>query len=389
MTNKQTTFFNSAGIAKYFGFEIEKPYPVTKDDIKTTKAAQKEVGYLDDILFPMEEALTILKNYKEEIGKESIEPKIFYYEGTAPGSHKKRRKKPGEEIVNLHIVNVDKSIADATLIKTAQVILEENGVKNICVRINNIGGKESQIAFLREATAYYRKNINEMDVNCRQYFKDGVYTLIKKGHKKCSAVHEEAPRTMDFLGDTTRKHFGEIIEFLETMNIPYEIDPFIVGDQNFSSHTVFEIIDCDTKKVVAAGSRYNMLYKKIGTRKEIPSIGMTINVPKPKTITKAAIDKIGKANVFFMQLGYEAKLNSLRIIDELRKEKISVKHKIYRDRLTNQISASKKTKSDFIIITGQKEAMEGTIIFRDKESKSQMVIDVNDLPKTLKAIATK
>jgi len=386
MVNKQEKFFEAAGIAKYFGFEIGNAYPVTMDDIKAVKAAQKEVGYLDDNLFPMEEALSILKNYKEELGKESIEPKLLYYEGSANGSHKKRRKKPGEEIINLHILNIPKSIAEAIVIKTAVTILEENGIKNICVKINNIGGKDAQTAFIREATAHYRKNINDMNVNCRQYFKDGVHTLTKKGKNQCSIVHEEAPRTMDFLGDETRKHFGEIIEFMETMAIPYEIDSFVLGDQNYSTHTVFEIVDLDSKKVVAAGSRYNMLYKKIGTRKEIPAIGAVVNIPKQKTITTKLLKKIESTKIFFMQLGYVAKLNSIKIIDDLRKEGISVKHKIYRDRLTNQISASKKAKSEHIIITGQKEALEGTVLFRDKESKSQSVIELNNLAKVLKAL---
>ena len=92
------------------------------------------------------------------------------------------------------------------------------------------------------------------------------------------------------------------------------------------------------------------------------------------------------SNIFFMQIGYEAKLNALNIIDDLRKNNISVKHKIYRDRLSSQISASKKSKSEYVIITGQKEAMEGTVIFRDKEGKSQVVIDANNLSKTLKAL---
>jgi histidyl-tRNA synthetase len=385
MTNKTQKILESAIIAKHFGFDIVNPHSVTKDDIKTTKDAQKEVGYLDDNLFPMEEAISILRNYKEEIGKESIEPALMYFEGSAPGSHKKRRKKPGEELINMHIVNVEKSIADATMIKAAQVMLQQSGIKDICVRINNIGGKDSQAAFLREATNYYRKNINDMTVNCRQYFKDGIHTLIKKGKNQCSIVHENAPRTMDFLGEETRKHFSEVIEFLETLNIPYEIDQFLTGDQNYSSHTVFEIIDVKSGKVVAAGSRYNLLYKKIGTRKEIPSIGMVVNLPKQKTVTKISLKKVEDSKIFFLQIGYAAKLNSLRIIDDLRKENIPVKHKLYRDRLTNQISASKKAKSEYLIITGQKEAMEGTIIFRDKESKSQLVIDLNDLPKTLKA----
>lgn len=388
MTNKKEKdkFFESAVIAKYFGFEILKDFAVTKEDIEITKNAQKEDGYLDENLFPMEEAISILKNYKEELNKGSIEPKLLYTEGSATGSHKKKRRKANEEIVNLHILNVEKSIADATIIKTAQTMLTENGIKNICIRINNIGGKESQNAFLRESTAYYRKNINAMNANCRQFFKDGVHTLIKKGKKQCPIIHEESPKPMDFMGDETRKNFGEIIEFLETTGIPYEIDQFTLGDPNYSSHMIFEIYDLDTDKVVAAGSRYNLLYKKIGTRKEIPAVGAVVNLPKQKEVTSRSLKKIEDTKIFFMQIGYEAKLASLKIIDELRKEKIATKHRLYRDRLSTQISSSKKADAEHLVIIGQKEALENTAIIRDKESKSQLVVDTDDLSKKLKKL---
>jgi histidyl-tRNA synthetase len=170
------------------------------------------------------------------------------------------------------------------------------------------------------------------------------------------------------------------------MGIQYEIDPFVLGDQNYSSHTVFEIVDLDTNKIVAAGSRYNMLYKKVGTRKEIFAIGAVVNVPNPKTTTEKALNDIEKTKVFYMQLGYVAKLNALKIIDDLRKDNIPVKHKIYRDKLSTQISASKKNDAEHIIITGQREAMEGTVILRDKESKNQKVIELSELPKRLKKL---
>ena len=387
MTKKKDKFLESALIAKYFGFEVIEPVPVTKEDIKMAKDGQKEVGYLDDNLFPMEEAIAILRDYKEDLDNGKIDPRLYYSEGSASGSHKKKRRKPNEEIINLHILNVPKSIADATLLKTAQTMLAENGIKNILVKINNIGGKEAQNAFLRESTNHYRKNLNIMNTTCRQYFKDGVHVLIKKGQKQCPIiVHEESPRSMDFLGDDTRKNFGEIIEFLETMSIPYEIDQFILGDPNYSSHTIFEIIDLDTDKVVAAGSRYNLLYKKIGTRKEIPAVGAIINLPKQKEITSRFLSKIENSKNYFMQIGYVAKLSSLKVIDDLRKHKIPVKHKLFRDRLSTQISSSKKAGSEFLIIMGQKEALEGTVIVRDKEGKTQSVIGLNDLAKRLKKL---
>jgi len=384
--SKNQTFFESAITAKYFGFIPTSAGSVSKDHITNTESHRKEKDYLDDDLFPMEEAVAILHNFKEKSDKDLKESKAIYFEGNYSGGHKKHRGGKGEEIINLHFLNSDKSITDSTIIKTAEAILTENGYKNICVKLNNIGGKEAQIAYTKEATAYYRKNINELNAHCRQLFKQSVHELITKGSSQCTSLHEEAPKPMEFLGEDSRKHFSDILESLEILNIKYEIDQSVLGDPDLSSHTVFKIIDCDTDKVIAAGTRYDLLARKIALRKDIPAMGVTMKINKPKKATKIALKKLDDGKLFFMQIAQAAKLKALYIVDELRKAEIPVKHLIHRDRLTSQLSASKKHKADYLIILGQKEAMDGSIIVRDKENKHQSIVKQDALVKHLKSL---
>lgn len=371
-------------IAKYYGFAKENPEEVTKEDEKIAASVCRQKGYLDEMLAPIEEVYALLRRYRDDKSKDMVEPSMSYHEGVAAGKHTKHRNKAGEEIINLHMINVGGSIAEATLIQTAKTILAENGVKNILVKLNDIGDKDAQTAFYREVTNYYRKNINELNNNCRQLFKESVHALITKGKNQCVSIHEQAPKPMEFLGEEARKRFGEVLEFLETLEIPYEIDQSILGEQNYSSHTVFEIIDKDSEKVVAAGTRYDTLARKCGLRKDIPSATVVINLKDPKTTSEKSIKKFDKTKFYFLQIGYAAKLKALGIIDELRRENIPVLHKTYRDRLSTQISSAKKADSDYLIIMGQKEALSDELIIRDKDSKSQVIVKRPDLIAYLK-----
>jgi len=381
---KREQVLEAAVIAKNFGFTIKHPQGVSKDDIKIVESHQTEKGYLNEKLFPMEEAFSLLKEYKER--KQLANPALHYYEGSIPGGHKKHRKNTNYERINLHILNVEESIADILIIKTIQSILAEHGIRKIQVKINNIGDIESRQSYVKAAKSYYRKNINGLNNHCRQLFKENLRSLITKGKNECLAIHDEAPKPMEFLNEPARKKFSEILEYLETLEIPYQIDQNILGDLNYSTNTIFEFINEDTGEVVAAGTRYDSLARHCALRKDIPAVGATIKLPHPKKVSATSLTKIDKSKFFFLQIGFAAKLQSLVIIDKLRKNNIPTLHKLYRDKLNTQISAAQKTASDYFIILGQKEALEGSVIIRDKESRSQHIINQEDLVDYLKKL---
>jgi histidyl-tRNA synthetase len=372
--------------ARIFGFKKEGSLSVSKDVIKNVDSYKKDKDFLDPNMFAMEEAFVRLSNYKEVHGKDYSEPDIFYTEGTLSGTHKKNRKKPGEEIINLNIINVNTSIAEATIIKTAEAILADHGIKKIKILVNNIGGPEAQLNYTKEATSYYRKHINDLTSNCRQLFKESLHALIANGSDECTEIHEEAPKPMEFLDEASKKRFGEVIEFLEIFGSDYDIDQSIIGDPNYSSNTVFKIIDQNTGKTVAAGSRYDHLARKCGLRKDIPAIGISINVPKPKKISESSLSKIEKSKFYFLHLGFEAKLRAFDVIDQLRKSNIYLQHKLHKDKLSTQLGSAKKSGAEYYVIMGQKEAMENELIVRDKEAHSQYIINNREIVDYLKKL---
>jgi histidyl-tRNA synthetase len=373
-------------VARLFGFKKEDSLSVKRDDIKSVESAINEKGYLDPNMFPIEEAYVRLSNYKESRGKDFSEPSITYSEGSMSGSHKKNRKRPGEEMINLHTINISTSIAEAMIIKTSLAILEDHGVKKVKILINNIGNPESQAAYKKEATAYYRKNINDLNSNCRQLFKESLHSLITQGSDQCEEIHEEAPKPMEFLDDSAKKRFSEVLEYLETFGVDYDMDQSVLGDPNYSTNTVFQIIDQSSEKVVAAGSRYDHLARSSGLRKDIPAMGATVHVPKPKKSPGSALDKIKNSKLFFMQIGFEAKIAAFSILDQLRQSNIYPLHKIYKDKLSSQIGAAKKSGAEYYIILGQKEAMDNDLIVRDKESQSQHIVSNDKIVDYLKKL---
>src|ERR1035437_3873981 len=148
-------------IALYYGFTpIEAPIVNKHDPILAKMIREIELNHKDHsqknevFNLCLEEECVLLANHQEKELWKLPHPIMISYESAG-----QKKRKPKERHFNLHIMGAHKSIAEATIIKTIMVILEEEGYKDLTVEINSLGDKDSAAKFNRDLVAYYRKNI--------------------------------------------------------------------------------------------------------------------------------------------------------------------------------------------------------------------------------------
>ena len=139
--------------------------------------------------------------------------------------------------------------------------------------------------------------------------------------------------------------------------------------------------------VLAQGGRYDYLAKKLGYRKDTPSVGITIEVdhiidsPSHKPISPR-IQK--KPKVYFIQFGFEAKLKSLTVIETLRVAHVPITQSLAKDRLSAQLLVAERLNIPYTIILGQREALDNTVIIRNMATHSQETISIDKLSEYIK-----
>ena len=375
---------NAYVISQYYGFDAIDIPDVTKEDKDHAKKVSTKANFEHEDMPTTEEKVALLRNYRLR-NFEHTKPVMLYCEGVSKGV--KRKAKRGEKQVHLHIIGTPKSIAEALLIKTTMCILQEEGYKDVSVEINNVGGKEALPNFLRELTAYYRKHINNMDADCRQFFKDGSHSLVTCGTTIDPEVKANAPSPFNYLTDDNRNHLKEVVEYLDGSGISYDVNKDVLGNPNYSTDTVFTILDKKTGDVLATGSRYNQLAKKTVQRKGMDAVGVTIKLKKLKETPLSKVPKDEKVSFYYVQLGELARMKSLSIIEMLRKENIKVFNSLSQDKLGDQFAEAKRKGVPYALILGQKEAHEGTIVVRDLIKHSQVIIPQGNLIKHIKKIS--
>jgi len=274
------------------------------------------------------------------------------------------------------------------------LILEEAGFKNISIEINSIGDKECRTGYIRELTSYYKKHLSEICAHCKERVKTNPLRLLDCKDAKCQGPKANAPTPLDSLCNDCRQHFKEVIEYLEEMNIPYRINGNLVRGLDYYTRTVFEIMDHTVNErgeieplAIASGGRYDLLARSLGSKKDIPAVGGGIGVDRViMSSSHKMIDPriIKKPKIYFIQLGADAKLKSLGIIEILRKARVPIAQSLSKDGLGQQLAQAERSGAPFTIIFGQKEAQENTVIVRNMETRSQEIVKLETLPDFVK-----
>ena len=90
--------------------------------------------------------------------------------------------------------------------------------------------------------------------------------------------------------------------------------------------------------------------------------------------------------MYFNQLGGEAKLKSLNVIEILRKAHIPIAQSLSKDSLSSQLAIAEKLAIPYTLIFGVKEALDNSVIVRDMSNRSQDTVKLNKLLEYLKEL---
>ncbi len=418
----QGFFEKAADIALYYGFQpIETPI-LEKEDVfartqeEGSELLEKEMYTLrtkggDRLALRPEGTASIMRAYIEHGMNALPQPVLLFYHGQFFRHENPQHGRLRElRQFGVECLGTQKSIADALVIKTILAILEEAGVKNTVVEVNSIGDKTCRGTFVRNLVTYYKRHINDICPDCRQRLKTNPLRLLDCKNAKCQEIKEGAPVPLGDLCTECRRHFKEVLEYLEALAIPYRINGHLVRGLDYYTKTVFEVFSEEKEDAesptgdeaqkeekkeapapslaIGSGGRFDELGAALGSRKPIPAIGGAIGVDRVLGLPhkRLAPRILKKPKVYFIQLGFEAKLKSLAVIDILRKCRIPIVQSLAKDGLSAQLSHAEKLEVPYTIIFGQKEALEDSVIIRAMKDRSQETVKISDLGNYLKEL---
>jgi histidyl-tRNA synthetase len=327
-----------------------------------------------------------MKNLPQPIKLYSLGP-LFRYERSQAGRYRQFHQ------FNLEVIGEESEVIDAQIIQIFYNILNELKLKNLIIEINSIGDNQCRPYYKKLLLNYFKSRESSLCADCRRRLKENPLRILDCKEEKCQRIVSQAPQIIDHLCDECHRHFKGVLEFLDEIELPYRLNPYLVRGLDYYTKTVFEIFiekakneEEGMKDALAGGGRYDTLVKLLGGE-DTKAAGAAIGIERVIAAMKEKDVKFPKAptpHVYLAQLGNLAKRKSLRLLEEFRKSKIQVAESFGRDSLKAQLKMADKIGARYTLLLGQKEALEETIIIRDMQTGKQEIVKIDKAVKTIK-----
>jgi len=385
-------FYNAASsVASFYGFEkIETPILEDAELFSrgvgtSTDIIEKQMYVLrtrggDYLALRPEFTAGVTRAYIEHGMFNMPQPLKFYSFGPLFRSEKPQAGRYRQfHQFNLEVFGEQNSVMDAQLIQIFYNILTELKFKNLVIEVNSIGDSQCRPYYKKLLSNYFKSRESSLCADCRRRIKENPLRVLDCKEEKCQPVKAQAPQIVDHLCEPCKSHFKEVLEFLDELDLPYRLNPYLVRGLDYYTETVFEIFE-ETEEgekmgSLVGGGRYDGLVRLLGG-KDTPACGAAAGVERivetlKTRMKKEVLPQQQGRGVFLAQLGGFAKRKSLKLFEELRKAKVPVAESFGRDSLKTQLRIADKYQVPYALIIGQKEALEDSVLIRDMKTGKQ------------------
>jgi histidyl-tRNA synthetase len=272
-------------------------------------------------------------------------------------------------------------VIDAQLIIIGWNYLKALGI-DATVRVNSLGTPESRANYKNALVAYFRSKKTKLSDDDKRRLLKNPLRLLDSKDPAIQELKAEAPQIVDWLDEDSKAHFMHVLEYLDEVGVPYQLDPYLVRGLDYYTKTVFEWYangdDQETaQSALGGGGRYDGLTEQLGGR-PTPAAGFSFGLDRVVSRIKDTqpSSTIGyKAEVFIAQLGEMGRKKALGLYEEFRAANIPVSEAFSKSNIKQQMEIANRHGSKWVVVIGQKEVLDGTAIIRDMEAGSQEIVD--------------
>src|SRR5690625_591085 len=199
-----------------------------------------------------------------------------------------------------------------------------------------------------------------------------------------------APSVLDYLNDASKQYFEQVKAYLDTLNIPYVVDPTLVRGLDYYNHTAFEIMSeaegFGAITTLLGGGRYNGLTEDLGGP-DTPGIGFGMGIERLLMALEAEGIELpiqDDLDCFFVAIGDEAEVEAVRLVHELRMHGIQVDKDYQGRKIKAQFKAADRVHARYVLVLGESELTNNIINIRSMDTGDQVEVPINELVDVMK-----
>jgi histidyl-tRNA synthetase len=276
--------------------------------------------------------------------------------------------------------------ADIEVIALLWRLLSDLALPGLTLEINSLGTSGDRAAYKPLLRSFLSQHKSQLCENCRRRMDTNPLRVLDCKVPGCQATIKSAPKLTDHLSSEARTHFDQVLAGLLALGVPYTLNPRLVRGLDYYCLTSFEITSTHlgAQNAVGAGGRYDGLVETLGGP-SIPAVGFAIGLERVSLMLPNTSSSLRNDCLYYVAaFGEKGTALGLVLLDELRRAGLSAQSDYRAATLKAHLRQADRSKCRYAIFLGDDEAVRGSIILRDLESKAQEELPLEGLTSLLK-----
>ncbi|MCS5666257.1 MAG: histidine--tRNA ligase [Dehalococcoidia bacterium] len=294
---------------------------------------------------------------------------VFRYERPQAGRFRQHHQF-GVEVLG----DPDPSV-DAEVIEVAWELMIGLGLNEINLMVNSVGDYQCRPAYVSKLKEFYSGHQAKLCSDCRARLERNPLRLLDCKVEACHALGNDAPKSAENLCEECSEHWDKLLNYLDTMQLPYQIDHRLVRGLDYYTRTVFEVqpVFGGGQSTICGGGRYDGLITELGGR-ETPGIGFATGLERLILNLKRCevqVPDIPSPKYLVANVGDGARNAALELSVNLRRAGIGAILSNGSRGLRGQMRQANALEIPYALILGDDEIDRGEVVVRDMEASTQ------------------
>lgn len=319
--------------AKNYGFkEIETPIFEFSDVFhrslgETSDAVSKETYTFtdrggDSITLRPEGTAGVVRSFVSE-GLAQLTPLKLYYYGPMFRYERPQKGRYRQFYqFGVEVLGLESALADVECLDLAWTIIKNLKLTERCVlEINTLGDAESRNAYRTALVEYLTPYKDQLSTDSKVRLEKNPMRILDSKDEGDKKIIASAPLMENYLNETSKKFFNDVLTGLKKLNIPYKINSKLVRGLDYYCHTVFEFTTTElgAQSAILSGGRYDGLVEMLGGPKTA-GVGWAAGVDRLADLCAQSLTVKSPPPISIIAYGDKALTEAIKIASDLRNQ---------------------------------------------------------------------
>lgn len=274
----------------------------------------------------------------------------------------------------------DAPFYDYESIAIMDTISQRLGLKDYRLLINSIGCPECRPGYIQVLTEYFQSHENTLCNDCKTRLHKNPLRILDCKQESCTKLRDGAPEITSHHCENCSTHYSQLKNFINSNNISYTEDPYLVRGLDYYTRTTFEFVTdkLGGQNAFAAGGRYDNLVSTF-EGKETPAVGFAAGIERIALLLETAAIPGTPLDSFLIHTGEEALTQAYKTAALLRSNNISVEMEPVTKSFKAQFKKADREGASLALIIGEDEIKAGTLSIKELQSGEQYTVKYDEL----------